>query len=219
MNTNDHTESAVATGRPRPRAHAGAGSARSAGASGAGRAGSRRAAVRVLLLAVAYLATVVLANWATATYGLMPAGFGLMVTAGTYAAGLALAVRDAVQDAAGARLAVALVVLGCVLSALLADGRIALASGAAFLLAELLDMAVYTPLRRRGRRRAVAVSNAVGALVDTVVFLLVAGFPLTAASLGGQLLVKAVWVTGAYLALVEVARRALPRDRVIPAGV
>jgi hypothetical protein len=80
-------------------------------------------------------------------------------------------------------------------------------------------MAVYTPLRRRGRRRAVVVSNALGALGDTVVFLLVAGFPLTGASLGGQLLVKAVWVTGGYLVLVEVARRALPRDRVIGAGV
>lgn len=215
MNINNHTEPAVATGRPRPRAHAGAGSLPITG-----RAGSRGpTAVRVALLAVAYLAAIMLANWATATYGLVPAGFGLAVTAGTYAAGLALAVRDAVQDAAGARLAVALVVFGSAVSALLANGQIALASGAAFLLAELLDMAVYTPLRRRGLRRAVALSNVVGAVADTVVFLLVAGFPLTATSLGGQLLVKAVWVTGAYLALVEVARRALPRDRVITAGV
>jgi uncharacterized PurR-regulated membrane protein YhhQ (DUF165 family) len=161
----------------------------------------------------------VLANAATAVYGLVPAGFGLTVTAGTYAAGLALAVRDAVQDTAGSRLAVVLVVFGCIASALLTDGWIALASGVAFLLAELLDMAVYTPLRRRGRRRAVALSNAVGAMADTVVFLLVAGFPVTGASVGGQLLVKAVWVTGVFLVVVEVARRALPRDRVIGTGV
>jgi hypothetical protein len=176
-----------------------------------------RRLVRLVGVTVAYLATVVLANYATAVYGLVPAGFGMTVTAGTYAAGLALAVRDAVQDSAGTRVALALVVLGCVASALLANGQIALASGLAFLLAELLDMAVYTPLRRRGRRRALAVSGVVGALADSVMFLLVAGFPLTPASVGGQLLVKAVWVTGAYLVLVEVAHRALPRERVITA--
>jgi hypothetical protein len=61
------------------------------------------------------------------------------------------------------------------------------------------------------------VSGVVGALADSVVFLLVAGFPFTATSLGGQLLVKAVWMTGAYLAVAEVTRRALPRERVITA--
>ncbi|TCO64369.1 hypothetical protein EV192_101137 [Actinocrispum wychmicini] len=172
----------------------------------------------MLLAGLAYLATVTLANWTTSVYGLVPAGFGLVVTAGTYGAGLALAVRDAVQDAAGMRVAVALVALGCGLSTLFADARIALASGVAFLLAELLDMAVYTPMRRRGHRRAVAVSGAVGAVADSVVFLLVTGFPFTAPSLGGQLLVKAVWVTGAYLVVMEVARRALPRERVISEG-
>jgi queuosine precursor transporter len=178
-----------------------------------------RRILHLVLLSGAFLSSVVLANGVTAAFGLVPAGFGLTVTAGTYAAGLALAVRDAVQDTAGAWLAVALVVVGCVASALLADGRIALASGVAFLLGELLDMTVYIPLRRRGRRRAVALSNTVGAVADTVAFLLVAGFPLTGASLGGQLLVKAVWVTGVYLVVVEVARRALPRDRVVEAGV
>lgn len=173
------------------------------------------ARLRVALLGVAYLGAAVGANWATSAYGLVPAGFGLTVTAGTYCAGLALAVRDTVQDAIGARLAVALIALACLVSAVLAEPGIAVASAVAFALAELLDMAVYTPLRRRGRRRAVAVSGAVGAVADSVVFLLVAGFGLTAASLGGQLLVKAVWVTGGYLAVVEVARRALPRERII----
>src|SRR2546426_2327420 len=99
MNINNHhIRPPVATGRPRPRAHARLGSP-----PPGGRGRPRRATVvRVVLLAVAYLAAIVLANWATAAHGLVPAGFGLLVTAGTYAAGLTLAVRDAVQDAAGA---------------------------------------------------------------------------------------------------------------------
>lgn len=50
---------------------------------------------------VAYLASIVLANWLTSRYGLVSMGFGLMATAGTFAAGLAFVARDAVQDAAG----------------------------------------------------------------------------------------------------------------------
>ncbi|MGH3863125.1 VUT family protein, partial [Actinokineospora sp.] len=169
------------------------------------------------LLAFAYLGTAVGANVVTSAFGLVPAGFGWTVTAGTYCAGLALAFRDAVQDAAGTRRVVVLVVLGCLVSALVAEPGIAVASAVAFLLAEALDMAVYTPLRRRGRRRAVALSGLVGAVVDSIVFLLISGFPLTAGSVAGQVLVKAVWVTGCYLALAEVMHRALPGERIISA--
>lgn len=48
-----------------------------------------------------YIATIIAANWLTVTYGLVPIGFGLAVTAGTFAAGLALVLRDAVQVSAG----------------------------------------------------------------------------------------------------------------------
>lgn len=49
----------------------------------------------------AYVAAIVGANYLTAHYGLVPVLPGLLVTAGTYSAGLALLARDAVQDTAG----------------------------------------------------------------------------------------------------------------------
>lgn len=174
--------------------------------------------MKPILLTVAIVGCVVVANAATTYWGLVPAGFGLMVTAGTWAAGLTLALRDLLHDAGGLRWVFAAIAAGAALSWLLADGRIAVASAAAFLLAELLDLAVYAPLRERRWRTAVFVSNAVGAVVDTFVFLTIAGFPLTASTVGGQLLVKALWVSVGFLLLAEVVRRAVSRERVQPEG-
>lgn len=177
----------------------------------------RRRGVAVLVL-VAYVGTVVLANWLTSHFGLVAAGFALLVPAGTYAAGLALGLRDVLQDAAGVRWVLAAVAVGTAVSFLVADPFIAAASGIAFLVAELVDLAVYTPLRRRGWRRALIVSNLVGSVVDTLLFLWLAGFPITSASVAGQLVVKAVWCTAVVLIVREVVRRAVPRPAVDPAG-
>lgn len=156
---------------------------------------------------VALIATIAAANWLVSTFGLIGAGFGLLVPAGTYAAGLALGLRDALHDAGGIRWVLGTIAAGIALSALLGDGRIALASAVAFGVAELLDLAVYTPLRDRQWHTAVAASNAVGAIADTVLFLTIAGFGLTWAAVGGQLLVKAVWTTAAFLLVAVVVRR------------
>ena len=171
-----------------------------------------------VLLAVAIVVTVALANLATSHLGLVVAGFGLVVPAGTYAAGLALGLRDALHEAGGIRWVLGAITAGAIVSLLVGDGRIALASAAAFAFAELADLAVYAPLRRRDWRVAVVASNAVGAVVDTLVFLTIAGFPVTAATVGGQLLVKAVWVTGGFLLVAEVIRRVVPRERLVGAG-
>lgn len=96
----------------------------------------------------AFLTLIVAANWMTSTYGLIPVGFGLVTTAGTWAAGLVLLARDLVQDTAGHRIMLASIGAGALLSALLANPQIALASGIAFALSELLNWAVYTPIRR-----------------------------------------------------------------------
>ncbi|WHT20962.1 VUT family protein [Crossiella sp. CA-258035] len=170
------------------------------------------------VLIVAYIATIVAANIVTSHWGLIPAGFGLLVPAGTYAAGLALGLRDTLQDAVGIRWVLVAVAAGTVVSVLTGDMRIALASGAAFLLSELTDLAVYTPLRRSGRRRAIVASNAVGAVVDTWLFLAIAGFPLTVGTVTGQLLVKAIWVTLAFLLVREVAVRAVSRKPQLAEG-
>lgn len=52
---------------------------------------------RSVIWVAIYAGVIVAANWATATFGLVPVGFGLVVTAGTFAAGAALIVRDRLQ--------------------------------------------------------------------------------------------------------------------------
>lgn len=159
----------------------------------------------------AYLASIVAANWLTARYGLVPVGFGLAATAGTYAAGLAFIARDAVQDTAGRVCALAALGAGAALSGFVATPQLALASAVAFGLSELVDMAVYTPLRRRGYVRAAVASNLVGSGVDTLLFLWLAGFGLAPLVVTGQLVGKA-WVTAVVVGLVVITR-ALLRDR------
>jgi uncharacterized PurR-regulated membrane protein YhhQ (DUF165 family) len=169
--------------------------------------------------ALAYIACVVAANWATAHYGLVPVGWGQMVTAGTFAAGLSFVARDALQDAAGRRWVLAAIVAGAALSALLSPIQLAVASGATFLVSESTDMAVYTPLRRRGHRLAGwLTSNIVGSLIDTALFLWLAGFPL--AGFPGQAAVKITVgvVTPLLVAGLIGARRAVLRDSVNRAG-
>lgn len=158
-----------------------------------------------LAAAAAFAGAIVAANWLTSTYGLIPVGFGLTATAGTYLAGLTFVLRDAVQDTAGKRWALALVAVGAVVSYLIADPFIALASGVAFLVAELVDFGIYTPLRRHGYIRAAVASNIVGSFLDTVLFLWIAGFPIWGA-VPGQMLAKAT-VTALVVAAVIGVRR------------
>ena len=99
--------------------------------------------------------------------------------------------RDVVQRVLGRTSAIAAILLGALLSALV-DPRLAIASGAAFLFSELVDFAVYTPLQKRSFVVAVVVSGIVGSVVDSLLFLTIAGISLGAA-LPGLLLAK-VWV-------------------------
>lgn len=154
--------------------------------------------------AVGLLACILAANFVTTRYGIVPVGFGLMATAGTYFAGLTFVLRDSLQDAVGKKWTFAMIAAGAALSFLLADPFIALASAVAFLLAELSDLAVYTPLRQRGYIRAAIASNIVGSFVDTIAFLSIAGFPIQEA-LAGQMVGKLV-VTAAAVALVVAFR-------------
>lgn len=130
-----------------------------------------------------------------------------MATAGTYAAGAALLLRDVVQDTLGRVWVIAGILAGAGLAALTAPS-LALASAVAFLVAELADMAVYTPLRDRGWARAVLASNIVGAIIDTYLFLWLAGFPVTPSGVGGQLVGKLLWATLLPVLVIVAIRRA-----------
>jgi len=148
------------------------------------------------LATVSYITAVVLANVLTDRLGLVTAGFGLMVTAGTYAAGAALLARDFVHRYAGIWFVLGCIAVAGVLSWLLASPALAVASTVAFTAAELVDLAVFTPLRDRiGFAGSALISNVVSAPVDTVLFLTIAGFPLTWQAVTGQFVAKVLWAT------------------------
>lgn len=151
----------------------------------------------------AFLACIVGANWALATFGLVPVGFGLMAPAGVFFAGATFGFRDAVQEVAGRFWTLGLIGVGVGLSALV-DPVFALASGAAFGLSELADFAVYTPLRERNWPLAVVASNFLGSLVDSAVFLLVAFGSIE--FIAGQVVGK-TYMTLIALPVVWLARR------------
>lgn len=173
--------------------------------SGAEPVGGFRAAR--ILPALGFLAAILAANYATGHYGLIPVGLGQVATAGTFFAGATFVLRDLVHDLQGRRFVLILIACGAALSFFLAPPFIALASGIAFLLSELADLAIYAPLRERGYIRAAVASNVVGSLVDSIIFLGIAGFPIWAA-LPGQMIAK-IAVTLAVVLAVGVARAAL----------
>ena len=165
------------------------------------------------LLAI-YIASVVVANWLTTRYGLVSVGFGLYATAGTVAIGGVIMTRDLLQDALGRIAVLGAIAVGAGLSFAVSSHQIAVASGVTFLLAESLEFAVYTPLRRRSKwgtgkwSGTVLVANFTGALADTLIFLRLAGFPVTWPVVSGQMLGKA-YVTAAVVAAGVVIRRAV----------
>lgn len=166
---------------------------------------SFRPSVAALLFG-AYIVTIVGANWATSLWSAVVVA-GLQVPVGTLFAGLGFTVRDLLQEAVGVRPMLLAVAVGAAMSGLIASPRIALASAAAFAVSELTDLAVYTVLRGRSRVAAVGLSNALGLLVDSLLFL-----PLAFGSLcylAGTLVGK---VSTTVLAVVLLAvRRALRR--------
>lgn len=165
--------------------------------------------LRTTLLGLGFLLTILLANYLTTVLGMIPVGFGLIATAGTYLAGLAFVLRDSLQDAAGKAVTLGVIALGGLLSFAVAAPFIALASAAAFLISEVADLLVYTPLRKRGYVRAAVASNIVASVLDTAVFLTVAGFPLWQA-LPGQIVGKLTVTAIAILVVVSLrARRTL----------
>jgi uncharacterized PurR-regulated membrane protein YhhQ (DUF165 family) len=129
---------------------------------------------------VAFIATIPAANWLIGNVGtvcipggpcLIPVAPGLLAPSGVLLIGLALVLRDIVQERLGIRWTLAAVVIGAALSATFAPLPLAVASGVAFLISELADLSVYTPLRRRGLWLAVLASGVVGSVIDSAIFL------------------------------------------------
>jgi len=157
----------------------------------------------------AYIGMIVAANALTARYGFIAVAPGLAATAGTYAAGLAFVFRNLTQEAFGRWLVLAAIAAGAALSWWLASPALAVASGVTFIISETADWAAYTSLRARGWVRAAAVGNVCGFVVDTFLFLYLAGFAVWA-NAPGQLVGKA-YGTALYLALGWGVMRAVSR--------
>ncbi len=169
--------------------------------------------LRYLWLA-AFIATIPAANWMIQHVGttcvpdgpcLVPVAPGLMAPSGVLLIGLALVLRDAIHAGLGARWALAAILAGTALSIVLAPPALVLASGAAFLVSELADFAVYAPLRRRYPAGAVLASGVAGAIVDSALFLGIAFGSL--AYLPGQVVGKLWMSLLAAIVIGALARR------------
>jgi uncharacterized PurR-regulated membrane protein YhhQ (DUF165 family) len=170
-----------------------------------------------------FVATIPTANWLIGHIGtfclpggpcLIPVAPGTMAPSGVLMVGLALVLRDLVQRRLGAAKALGAIVAGAILSAAIAPPAIVLASTAAFLLSELADFLVYTPLQRRRFVTAVVASSIVGLAVDSAVFLYLAFGSLE--FLPGQILGK-LWMVLATVPVVQWIRRRDARLGVQPA--
>lgn len=157
---------------------------------------------------LAFIATIPAANWMIHNIGvvciengpcLIPVAPGLMAPSGVLMIGLALVLRDGVQYTLGRMWAVGAILAGAALSAFVAPAALVIASGTAFLLSELADFAVYTPLQKKRLITAVVASSVVGLVVDSMVFLHLAFGSLE--YLPGQVVGKA-WMVAAAVPIL-----------------
>jgi len=170
----------------------------------------------VAALFAAFAACVPLANWVINNVGtfcaphgpcLIPVAPGLSAPSGVLVAGLALILRDLVQRRLGLVWSAVAIGFGSVLSATFAPPALVVASTVAFGLSETADLAVYTPLQRKGLVRAAFASGVVGLVVDSVFFLGLAFGSLE--FLPGQIVAK-LWIVMLTLPALQWLRE---RDR------
>ena len=170
---------------------------------------------------VAFILTIPAANWMIGNVGavcpenicLIPVGFDVKAPSGVIMVGLALVLRDLVQRRLGKLWVLGAIVVGALLSALIAPQALVLASGAAFLVSELADFAVYTPLQKKRLVLAVFMSGVVGLVVDSILFLQLAFGSLD--FLSGQVIGK-TWMIVLALPIIWWIRRRDEKLGVVP---
>lgn len=122
----------------------------------------------VVLPALAMAAIVLLSNL------LVQFPLSAWLTWGAFAYPVTYFVTDVCNRVAGPSLARRVAWIGCATglacSALLAPPRIALASGAAFIVSQLLDVAVFNRLRQQSWWKAPLLGSAAASVVDTAIF-------------------------------------------------
>lgn len=172
-----------------------------------------RKSIEGAIFLVLFCLTIPAANWMIGNVGtvcsasgpcLIPVAPNLMAPSGVLMIGAALVLRDLVQRRLGVEFGIAAIIAGAGISAVIAPPALVLASTAAFLLSELADFAVYTPLARRRLVTAVVASSMVGLVIDSIVFLWLAFGSLE--FLAGQVVGKS-WMVLFAIPLVAYLRR------------
>ncbi|MGP4691981.1 VUT family protein [Agrobacterium cavarae] len=136
---------------------------------------------------------------------LIPVGPGLTAPSGVLLVGLALVLRDLVQRRLGLMWAIGAIIVGAFLSTTFTAPALAVASASAFLMSELVDLLVFTPLQKKGLVKAAFVSSVAGLIVDSVMFLWLAFGSLD--FLAGQVVGKLIMVIAALPILFWIRNR------------
>ena len=153
------------------------------------------------------------ANWLIGNVGtecipdgpcIIPVGPNLTAPSGVLMIGLALVLRDLVQRSLGVKWAVVAILVGASFSAMFATPTLVIASVSAFLLSEIADLAVYTPLQRKRLILAVFASSVVGLIIDSAIFLYLAFGSLD--FIAGQIVGKA-WMVLIALPVIHLMRK------------
>ena len=171
-----------------------------------------------------YVAAIILSNYAITHWGipagpgvhLTPVGFGLLAPSGVWFAAVSFPARDVTQRLGGRWLGVIAILVGAGISYLISSPVIAVASGVTYLCSESLDMAVYTPLQKRWFVPAVFASGCAAIVVDSVLFLHLAGI-YSVSSLEGLVLGK-FWVILAAVPVTWMLRNRGPLAVTVQAG-
>ncbi|PZQ82476.1 MAG: hypothetical protein DI549_11160 [Ancylobacter novellus] len=148
-----------------------------------------------LALPVAAMMAVVAASNLLVQYPVQQFGLAELLTWGAFTYPLAFLVNDLTNRRFGPAVARQVVYFGFALAVMLsfwlATPRIALASGSAFLVGQLLDIGVFNRLRRMSWWQAPLAGSLIGSALDTVIFFSLAfagdadmSFPVTYASTG-----------------------------------
>jgi uncharacterized PurR-regulated membrane protein YhhQ (DUF165 family) len=183
----------------------------------------RRRLTEGLVYLALFTLTIPAANWMIGHVGtacvpngpcIIPVAPGLSAPSAVLVVGLAFVLRDLVQRRLGARIGFVAIAIGAALSAVLAPPQIVVASTTAFLLSEIADFAVYTPLQRRRFVLAVVLSSLAGIVVDSAIFLHLAFGSLD--FLLGQIVGKA-WMVLAAIPFAAWLRRRDARLGLMPA--
>jgi hypothetical protein len=148
---------------------------------------NNKASIRILSAAVLAMAVVVTASNILVQYPIND-----LLTWGAFSYPVAFLITDLTNRALGPDRARRVVYVGFALAVLLslyfADPRIAVASGSAFLLAQLLDISIFDRLRRQAWWLAPVASSTIASALDTVIFFWLAfaatGIPFTVMGVG-----------------------------------